>query len=328
MSMDTKSVEISIHGKWSTVPAMDFNENIIAITGKWVKIAVVHDEDFLEQDFQDPKLCVAKLKQQHSWLRADIFTFAQRIPKTTPAFAYPMEWDSVAAVRTTSFKDWWNKLPQESRKNVRRAQKRGVVVVAKPLDDELVRQIADLNNDAPVRQGRPFVHFGKSLDQVKRDQQSFLDRSDYVCAYFENELIGFMKIAYRGDLASIVQVLPKASHHDKRPANALFSKAIELCEAKGVSYLTYGMFNYGNRSDSSLRLFKIRNGFEEIRVPRFYVPLTIWGKVCTRLKLYRGLIGIVPNSVTKFAAAARAMWYDFRHSSQKAVQISGGVSEP
>lgn len=317
--MDTKSVEISIHGRWSTVPAMEFNENIVAITGRWVKIAVVHDEDFLEHEFRDPELCVAKLKQQRRRLRADIFTFAQRVPATSPTFSYPMEWDSIAAVRTTSFKDWWDKLPQESRKNVRRSQKRGVVVVAKPLDEDLVREIVDLNNDSPVRQGRPFVHFGKGLDQVRRDQSSFLDRSDYVCAYFEDELIGFMKIAYRGDLASIVQVLPKASHHDKRPANALINKAVALCETKGITHLTYGMFNYGNRRDSPLRQFKIRNGFEEILVPRFYVPLTNWGRLCTKLKLYRGLIGILPDRVTKFGANARATWYDFRHSSERPV---------
>ena len=87
-----------------------------------------------------------------------------------------------------------------------------------------------------------------------------------------------MKIVYRGDVASILQMLSRASHHDKRPANALIAKAVELCEAKGISYLTYGMFNYGNKRASSLRDFKIRNGFEEILVPQILRPLDEMGE--------------------------------------------------
>src|SRR5437773_2109408 len=80
--------------------------------------------------------------------------------------------------------------------------------------------------------------------KVKKDQSSFLDRSDFICAHLADELIGFLKLVYRGETASILQLLPKASHNDKRPANALVAKAVERCEARAVSYLTYGMFNY------------------------------------------------------------------------------------
>ena len=38
---------------------------------------------------------------------------------------------------------------------------------------------------------------------------------------------------------------------------------VEVCEAKGISHLIYGMYNYGNKRNSSLLEFKIRNGFEE-----------------------------------------------------------------
>jgi hypothetical protein len=308
--MENTSVEISIHGKWFTVPAVEVNGNTIALTGKWLKLAVIHEEDYLETELQDPEVCIRKLKEQQSRrYRADIFTFTQKLPATLPRFSYSMEWESIAAVRTASFKEWWESLPQESRKNVRRAQKRGVGMAVKQLDDDLVREIVDLNNDSPTRQGRPFVHYSKAFDQVKKDQSSFPGRSDYVCAYFGNELIGFLKIAYRGEVASIVQILPKASHHEKRPANALIARAVELCEAKRVSYLTYGLFNYGNKSDSPLRQFKVRNGFQEILVPRFYVPLTVWGRACIKLKLYRGLIGILPDRVVRVGVSVRAKWY-------------------
>src|SRR5438046_10077736 len=152
-----------------------------------------------------------------------------------------MERDSVAAIRLTSFKQWWEKLPQESRKNVRRARKRGVTVIVRQLKDDLIRGLVELNNECAVRQGRRFVHFGKTFDQVRKDQSSFLDRSNFVCAYYGDELIGFVKLVYRGNVASILQLVPKVAHYDKRPANALIASAVELCEAKGISCIAYGM---------------------------------------------------------------------------------------
>ena len=74
------------------------------------------------------------------------------------------------------------------------------------------------------------------FDQIKRDHCSFLDRSDFICAFFGDELVGLLKVVYRGQVASILNLLPKASHQDKRPANALVAKAlVELCAEKGVS---------------------------------------------------------------------------------------------
>jgi hypothetical protein len=314
-----RTVDVSIRGVWHTVPALQIEGTTIAITGTWLKMAILHDENLAERQIEDPELYIRTLREQPSGLRADIFTFTQKPPASQPAFPYPMERESVAVVRTSSFKEWWEKLPQESRKNVRRAEKRGVVTVVKQLDDELVQDIVELNNDSPLRQGRRFVHYGKAFDEVKKDQSPYLDRSDYVCAYLGDELIGFIKVVYRGNVAAIVQILPKASHHDKRPANAMLARTVELCEAKCADYLTYGLFNYGNKGDSPLRVFKVRNGFEEMLMPRFYVPLTAFGTVCTKLRLYRGLVGLLPESMIKIGVSARAKWYDLRHAHEKPV---------
>ena len=240
-------------------------------------------------------------------------SFAQKLPAIRPKYEYPVEWESIAAIRLTTFKEWWEGLPQETRKNVRRAQKRGVVVQVRDLDDDLIRDLQVLNNDSPVRQGKVFTHYGKTLDQVKKDQAAFLDRCDYICAYHEKELIGVVKLIYRGDVASILTFLPKASHHDKRPANAIMAKAVELCEQRGIQYLIFGKFNYGNKRHTPLREFKIRNGFEEILVPRYYVPLTVKGAISVRLKLHRGLLGLLPHSVITFLVNTRAKLYAFKH---------------
>lgn len=308
------SVEISVRGKWTTVPALDVSGNKLIVHGRRVKRAVVQDEEWLDCEVNDPELCVQALKDQTSGgLQADIFTFTQMPPHTDPQYAYPFEWDSVAVASTARFKDWWESLPQASRKNVRRAQKRGVTVSVCQLDDELIAGLVDLNNDSPVRQGRRYSHYGKSFDQVRKDQSSFLGRCDFIGAYFGNELVGFLKLVYRGQTASILQLLPKASHADKRPANALLAKAVELCEEKGISHLTYGLYNYGNKGDSPLREFKIRNGFREMLVPRYYVPLTRKGRLCMKLRLHRGLVGILPQSIIRLGVAARSHWHHFKH---------------
>ncbi len=322
-TMVNDSIEISLKGKWIRVPALYVSGKTIVVTGRWIKVAAIHDEQWLDAEVEDPETCVEKLKQQGSpRLQADIFTFTQKLPATLPKYKYHTEWDSVAAIRVTSFMGWWDKLPQETRKNVRRSQKRGVLVTVKEFGDDLIRGLMELNNDSPERQGRPNTHHGKTFDQVKKDYSSFLDRSDLIGAYFGNELIGLVKIVYRGEVASILQCLPKTSHHDKRPANALLAKAVKLCEEKGISYLTYGMFRYGNKHDSPLLEFKIRNGFEEMLAPRFYVPLTRWGALCIKLKLHRGLLGILPHDVIMLGVSARAKWYNFKYRMSRCSSMS------
>lgn len=301
--------EIYVKGKWVKVPVLVVDGKTIAVRGSWLKTAIVRSEEWLETEVENPERCIAELKRQRpNGERADLFTFTQKLPATEPRYQYPMEWESVAAIHLGSLREWWEGLPQATRKNVRRAEKRGVVVSVREFDDDLIRELAELNNESPIRQGVRNVQYGKPLDQIKKDYSSFLDRSDLICAHFGDELIGFLKIVYRGAVASILNLLPKASHEDKRPANAMLAKAVELCAAKGVSYVTYGLFNYGNKHDSPLREFKIRNGFGEILVPRFYVPLTPWGAFCMKLKLHRGLLGILPHRMITFGVAARAKW--------------------
>ncbi len=308
-----RQIEISVKGKWSTVPALDVDGKCFIVKGKWIKRAIVDAEEWLETEVQDPQLCAKELKkQQRGSLRADLFSFTQKLPEIDPKYDYPFEKISVAVVRVSSFGEWWDSLPQVTRKNVRRSQKRDVVVSVAPLDDKLVADIVDLNNDSAFRQNIPFAHYGKSFDQVKKDQSTYLDRSDFICAYSDNQLIGFLKLVYKGNVASILQILPRASQQDKRPGNALLAKAVELCEERGVTYLTYGLFNYGNKRDSSLREFKERNGFIEVLVPRFHVPLNMWGAFCIKTKLNRGLLGVLPPQVIAAATRMRTAWYDVK----------------
>jgi Acetyltransferase (GNAT) domain len=304
-------VEVRVRGQWIKVPSVEVHGTKVFVTGKWLRTAKVRGEEMMENELENPEAYIAKLTgDANDVLKADIFTFTQKLPAVRPKYSYPMEWESVAAIHLVSFKQWWEGLPQETRKNVRRSEKRGVAVRIKEFDDDLIQGIREVNDESPLRQGMPNGYYGKSYDETKKLYCEFVGRCDFVCAYFENNLIGFLHLVYRGAVASILNLTTRPSHFDKRPANALVAKAVELCEAKGVSYISYGLYNYGNKRDHPLRTFKIRNGFEEILIPRFFVPLSRWGKLCMAAKLHRGLIGILPHPVIRIAVGARSRLYN------------------
>jgi len=278
------------------------------VTGKWISTAQIKDEDVVEGvTVEAPDSFIIKLKESN--LKADVFTFAQRPTDVTPKFDYYSEWDNWAAMPTTCFKDWWENLPQESRKNVRRATKRGVVVKVTPFDDDLVKGVHRIYNGIRVRDGRPFWHFGQDIQSVRRGLATYLDRSEFIGAYWGEELIGFVKMVYVDDLAMLFHLISMDEHYDKRPANALIAKAAEVCEQKGVSHLIYTKFIYGNKRRSSLVEFKRRNGFQQVNFPRYYIPLTLRGKLFVWLRLYRGFSGLMPEPILQPLLSLRAWYY-------------------
>ena len=97
--MTVNSIEVSEKGKRIKVPAFDVSGTTIVVRGKWIKLASVRGEDWVETELQDPEACAKELKKQRSHgLRADILTFAQKLPATLPKYEYPMEWESIAAI--------------------------------------------------------------------------------------------------------------------------------------------------------------------------------------------------------------------------------------
>lgn len=302
-------IEISVRGQWIKVHGFEFADSTIITTGNWLRTAKVHDEAWSENEIQDPASCIYRLRSQRP--RADIFTFTQKPSGTEPKYSYYREDDSIAVVRLSTFDEWWMSVPQETRKNARRSAKYGVRIEIRELDDALVNDLVQLNNSQEIRQGRRYTHHGKSFEQVKKDHSSFVDRSDFICAYFENELVGFVKLVYRGEVASILNLLTNESHNDKRPSNALLKAVVERCVSEGMTHLTYGNFNYGNKRNIPITTFKIRHGFQEVLVPRYFVPLTRRGSLALALGLHRGLLGILPNRLLLLGVAARAKVYSF-----------------
>ena len=73
--------------------------------------------------------------------------------------------------------------------SMRRAAKRGTTVRTGELDDELIRGITEIYNETPFRQGKKFPHYGKDFATLKKEISTLLDPSEFIGAYFENELI-------------------------------------------------------------------------------------------------------------------------------------------
>jgi hypothetical protein len=296
---------VADRGKIIRVPAAVIEGHTVVGTGRLITTARILDEEFVEGDLvSDPKEFIAQLC--NSSLKADVLTFPQKIYEETPRHAYPFEWDNAAVAKTESFDEWWTKLPQESRKNARRAVRRGVVVETVGLDDALIRGIKSIYDEMPVRQGKKFWHYGKDLETIKRENSTFAGRSEFIGAFHGTELIGFMKFVYVDGVANMMQILSKAAHYDKKPMNALIAKAVEVCSQQRASYLVYSKFTYGNKEKSQLSEFKRRNGFVQMDYPRYFVPLTWLGESWVRFRLHRGLLGLLPAGVIDVMWRVRA----------------------
>ena len=304
--MKNSVVHITVKGKWVEVPALHIDDRTIVCTGKWIRKAELHDEEWSEpHPFTDLESFVAKLKNARP--NADYFTFAQTVDDPTPRYSSYMERDNVAAIATHSFADWWeNQLPQVTRKNVRRSQKRGVTVSVMPLDDAMIRQVHQLYGQIQVKQGSQFAHFGKDFETVKREISTFSDRCEFIGAFHENTLIGFIKMVYMGKVAGLMHIVTRNEDYDKRPANALVTKAVQVCEEKGMSHLIYGKYSYGNKTNSSLTEYKRRNGFIKMEFPRYFVPLSLKGELIIRLRLHRGRGGILPCEIINLLLIMRS----------------------
>lgn len=309
--MSNHSTSISVRGRSVNVPSTHVAGRTAVVTGRFLKTAGIHDEAFVGgQRSLDVSALVDGVKK--SGLGADLLTFTQRFDEKEPKHAYAFELDNAAVAATADFDAWWKSLTQVVRKNVRRAAKRGVTVDVTSLNDDLVRGIKALYDEQPIRQGRRFWHYGKDLETVRAENSSYLDQSEFIAAYHEGSIIGFMKFVYVDDTAVIMQILSSSAHYDKRPMNALLAKAVEVCSKKGVAYLVYGKFVYGKKADSDIVDFKRRNGFVQYDFPRYYVPLSLKGRIAHALNLHHGAVNLLPGSVVSMLLGMRAKALDMR----------------
>lgn len=284
----------------------------IKVTGNLMRIGRL-DADKFQFLEEDPDALLQALR--NCGTRIDLFTFIQRLPFTEQRFNYPMEWDNFAAIPLTTFENWWTKqIGFKARNKAKQAEKKGVQIREAPFSDELAEGIWKIYNECPVRQGRKFPHYGKSLQRIYEDEATYLNTSFFIGAFLETRLIGFIKVVVdkSGTQAGLMNIVSLISERDKAPTNGLIVQAVRSCTARGVSFLTYSNFSYGKKQRDSLSDFKERNAFQRINVPRYYVPLTWLGHAGLRLGLHHRMADRIPESLAEKLRELRQAWLDRR----------------
>jgi hypothetical protein len=277
----------------------------IIIENKLLRIGRIQEEWY--EDIENPESLIKAIKDTEG--KVDMFTFWQRLPNTEPRFPYYMEWESIAALPIKTYDYWLGvQVDSNTRRAVKRAAKNGVTVERSDFTEHFVNGMTNIFNETPVRQGRPFPHYGKDVETVRTGFSRYLFREDLIGAYLDKELIGFVMLAHAGEFAILGQIISMIQHRDKSPNNALIAKAVEICAEKKIPYLVYSMWGRG-----SLREFKRRNGFEKINLPRYYIPLTMKGRIALSLRLHRRLSELLPERVFERLINIRSRWYSFRY---------------
>lgn len=235
-------------------------------------------------------------------------------------------YDQQAVLPLQSYEHWWTKqINDKTRNMVRKGGKKGVELRPFTLDDAAVRGIQAIYNEHPLRQGKPFKHYGKTLDVLHAEHATFADRSTFVGAYLGDQMIGFIKLVrhpawmQQPGWASLMQIVSLVAHRDKAPTNALIAKAVELCTAAGLPALQYGQWSRRSMGD-----FKLHHGFKPVPVPRLHVPLTLKGRSALALGWHKPLAARLPEQQVDRLVAWRSRWHEARTAARLGGPATGG----
>lgn len=298
--------ELNIKGNYVEVDAVRLDGKVLVVTGKSLRTASIMEEIY--HDVDDPEMLIRGLKD--SGVSADIFTFSERFPGPAPKFDYYTEWEANSILPVSTYDHWYNnQIRKVTRHAIRTAAKKGVVVRFRPFDDDLVWEIKNIYDETPVRQGKPFWHYKKSFEVLKEDLSRDLERSDFIGAYFGDQLIGFIKMIYADQVIDPVLCISMIGHYDKYPNNALIAEAVKIAEEKKIGHLHYGSW----RRETHAK-FLAANGFEKVICPRYYCPLTPRGKRALKFRLHKGFVGLLPESVREGLKSVRALLFKFKQA--------------
>jgi len=287
---------------------MQIEEKKLLIEGRLVRVGRLDAEGYDYLD--DPVKAVESLRLCGK--RIDLFTFTEKLENTEQRHRFPVEIDNTAVLEISTFDEWMStKIDFKTRNKVRKAAKLGVVVKEVELDDRMLLGISRIYNETPVRQGRKFPHYKKDIESLRQMKLTFAERSIFIGAFLEDELIGFIKMVHTEDKkqAGLMHILSMVRHRDKAPTNALVAQAVRSCAERCIPRLFYAKFSYGRKLQDSLADFKRHNGFRKVDVPRYYVPLTRWGRIAYQLGLHQNIAEIMPEAITSKYRKMRADWY-------------------
>lgn len=307
-----------------TVPAHSIAGIEFKVTGRVMTVARPRFE--WNTDVNNPDEIVEGLRARSQ--RIDLLTFAQRLPHSRPQFlSYYWEWDNVAAIPISTYENWLeHQLHRNPRNKLKKAQKLGLEVRIVPFDDELIEGIKAIQDDVPIRQGRPYSHYRETPEKIRKGYGTFLDQSVFLGAFFKGEMVGFFKLVSTDRNARTMGMLTKNRYRDLAPMNALVAKAVEICAERRIPYLVYARYDYGKVGSDTLIDFKFYNGFEHILLPRYFIPLTWRGRLALSLRLHNGLANRLPKPWVRAVRQARIGYYERRYRASLAASFAGGVA--
>jgi hypothetical protein len=283
----------------------------IRIEGRLIRIARLEREKY--EALTDPESILEGLR--NSGVRIDLFTFIQALPETHPKYTYPMEWDNLAVLPVSTFDEWYkHQIRFPPRGRIRQAEKKGVTVREVPFDDSLVKAIWEIYNESPICQGKRSRHYGSDLQTIRKKEATFPDKSVFVGAFLDGEMIGFLRMVVDEPRkqARLIEFMSMVRHREKCPSNALIAQSVRSCAERGVRFLIYERFAYGKKATDGLSQFKEVNGFGRVDIPRYYVPLTVLGSFAFQVGLHRNLADHLPVTFADRIRQARSAWYRWR----------------
>lgn len=285
----------------------------ISVAGRMFRTAKLRHEwcDF----FAEPLDAIREMRSGRSV--ADLLTFVEDICDERKKYPFQMEMAALAVLPVTTYRKWWDEMGFKARNKVRKGQKSGVDFRIVQLDDDFAKGVESIYNETPVKQGRKFYHYGKGAAEIKEELSSFLDRCVIVGAYYENELVGFMKCFVGKNVLRTIHIIAKVSHRDKCVMDALIAKGVEICDQKQLQN-----FQYGSWTDGGIGDFRTKHGFARVEVPRYFAPLTLRGKFMLKFKLYRPIRQRLPDGWVGPLVGLRAKWNSIRYKPAK--ELVGG----
>jgi hypothetical protein len=274
--------------------------------GRFLKVAKLRHEPY--ECLQNPEAALAKLKEEG--FNTDAFTFLQEISDPVPKYQHRQEWHRLAVIPVSSYEHWFkNQINDKTRNMIRKPGKHGVVFRVVEFTDDFVRGVVSIYNETPTRQGTPFKHYGKDFETIKRDLATFFDQSEFVGAFANDELIGFVKLVRGKNVASLMHIISKIAHRNKAPTNGLIAKAVEMCAERRIPFLHYGVWSKRGLGD-----FKKHHGFVCHQVPRYFVPLSLKGQFLLKLNFHKKFVEVIPESWIDRLVFLRGRWNSFKYA--------------
>lgn len=272
------------------------------ITGRLLKKIALRDN--LVDSISDPEKIMTLIRQRH--FVADFFEFSQKLNDQSPKFTYHMEWDNWAAIPISSYENWLKKqVHPNTRSKINKSKKAGVEVKIEHMSHRLAEGLLAIFNETPERRGKKYSYYGRDIATIEKEWSHDTGRNDFLVAYFQDEVIGFIQLVYGSVCARTSGTVAKLAHRDKAPMNALIDMAVKRCVEKKLPFLVYGKYIYGKKGEDSLTVFKKNNGFVRIDVPRYFIPLSLRGNIGLRFGAHRRASEILPQGVLRLFSHIR-----------------------